>query len=353
MKLYHNEAQVIVSEIFHCQDAKTLKKLSQFDRTICLKAMECLSSKKNIGVETELQNEKSFNKIVTSIQTSLDADAKPSTLFFLFQRIMSVVKGILNFFNFRVGSGQLLQKIEIFRKSYLQNNFDKYLKTYCDVTTNGPLNEAKIFFLGDQHADPVQKFIRQNIILYFCQKIESEENVVLLEGLDLTAFPKKLENRKFTVESWEDQEHWEESGKGVSEMAKAFKEASKIKEECEKIRADKKIPILEKITALAKFAEKAEKLAKIQLQNAVIHSKRDQDLVDKVKLSAGKANRKIFVIAGSEHLVSQNRKILDLFKNFRCATIIPKVSRQGEKNASKVVTNMAQIGSYDEAYLNL
>ena len=111
----------------------------------------------------------SFDKIIDHIKNTLDSKTKPKKIF-LIQRIISAVKGVLNFLHLRVSSAQLFKNIDLVKKSFFTNNWDQYLKYYCDVTANCDLSKAKIVFIGDQHADYIQNIVRRNLIAHYANE---------------------------------------------------------------------------------------------------------------------------------------------------------------------------------------
>lgn len=354
MKICHKDAILLISRIVH-SNKNDIKKLSQADRKICMAAVECLSSKEDKRINVNLPGQLSFDKAIMHIKKTLDS--KMSSKNILIHIAISAVKGVLNFLRLRISSAQLCKSIDLVKKSFLTNNWDQYLKDYCDFTANCKLDKAKIIFIGDQHADYYQNILRQNLITHYGNEDQIGENLVLLEGLDINDFPKNLDNKKFTVESWESEEHFEEQGKLLEENCKLLKEMNIELKKLEKLKNNKDVHLK------YKKKEIVELLAKIKKINAdfdgtkkecdKLKKIRDEDLIDKVKVNTLNQERKIFVIAGENHLLENGYSVIDSFNDFPCAVIIPKVSNLGEQNADKVVQNIIKLGAYDAAYINL
>ncbi len=219
------------------------------------------------------------------------------------------------------------------------------------------MDKAKIIFIGDQHADYYQNILRQNLITHYAGEGQIAENLVLLEGLDTDDFPKNLDNKKFTVESWESKEHWEEEGKVTGEICKLLKKMNLELKNLENLKNNKNIPLDDKKKRVIELLGKIKKITTLfdmtKKECDKFKKIRDEDLIHKVKVSACKQERKIFAIAGSNHLLKNDYKIIDSFNAFPCAVIIPKVSHLGEQNAKKVVQNIIKLGTYNAAYRNL
>ncbi len=321
-----------------------------------MKAIECFSSKEDKGIDINSPNQTSFEKTISSIQMSLHSKSKPRKMFIV-ALIISTIKGFLNLFHLRISSKNLYKNIDLIRKNFFIANWNQYLKDYCDITANCDLDKAKIIFIGDQHADYYQNILRQNLITHYAGEDQIAENLVLLEGLDTDDFPKNLDNKKFTVKSWESKEHWQELGKVTGENCKLFKDMNVELKNFENLKNNKSISLRDKKKMLIELLDKIEKTTTLfditQKECEKLHKKRNNDLIDNVKISASKRDRKIFAIAGSKHLLLNDYKIIDSFNDFPCAVIIPKVSQLGEQNAGKVVQNIIRLGTYDEAYENI
>lgn len=374
MKIYHNEASVLVSKIIHT-NKNDIKKLSQKDREICLKAIKCLSDSHNKGMNITLPSQLNYDQTVEKIKHALLAkkDFKksfiPVYIFSVPQRIMSVVKsifkGILNLLHLRISSTKLNKDIQMVKKPFFNKHCDQYLKDYCNVSANCDLNQAKVFFLGDVHSDPIQELVRKNLISHYSLNGNQNENLVLVEGLDIDAFPSNLDEKKFVRESWEVKKHFEKHGKFIDMHCKIMKE---FKEELDKLELEKnKIKTqnkglgklkLEKgktnfqllIEACENIASKCDFIHKKSEKMKVI---RNNDLIAKVKGQSSKQFKKIFVIAGNNHLQEKDYNVMNSFKDVPCAMIIPKLSEIGENNTKKVVSNMIKLGTYDAAYADL
>lgn len=359
MKISHEDAITLISKIIH-STINDIKKLTQRDRKICMKAIECFSSKEDKEINIESSNKLSFDMIINSVQLSLDSKSKPKKMR-LIALIISAVKGILNLFHLRINSVNLYKNLELIKKTFLTDNWDQYLQEYCDVycheTASCNLNTAKIIFIGDQHADYIQNIVRQNLITHYAVEDQKGKNLVLLEGLDTSCFPKSSDDKNFTVESWESKEHFEEHGKAIEENCKLLKEMNIKLKELEQLKGNKNFSLKEKkqnvIELLTKIKNITAQMEVTKVEKAKLKKIRDEDLIAKVKINALKQEGKIFVIAGSNHLLENEYKILDIFNDFPCAVIIPKVSNLGEQNADKVVQNIIKLGTYNAAYVDL
>lgn len=354
MKIYHKDASLLISKIVH-SNKNSFKKLSQTDRKICMAAVKCLSSKQDNGINVNLPDQLSYEKAIINIKDTLDSKTNPKK-FFLIQIIISAVKGILNFIHLRISSELLYKNIDLAKKLFFTNHWEQYLKDYCDVKANCELDKAKIFFLGNHHVDYYQNALRQNLITHYANEDQIGENLILLEGLDTNGFPKNLDNKRFTVESWECKEHYEEHGKCAEKLFKLSKKTSLESEKLNKLKINDDISLKDKEDARNKIFDKCEKIETDYNMNKnksdELKQIRDKDLIAKVKVSLNQ-DRKIFVIAGNNHLLENGYNVIDSFNDIPCAMIIPKISTLGKQNADKFVQLSTKLGTYNGTYMIL
>jgi hypothetical protein len=377
VKITRENANQLILELIN-YDKNDFKKLSQTDRKICMAAIKCFSSKEAEGIDIKsISDKEAFIKFKERIHNILDSETHPRS----FSIISFLVKGILNFLGFRIGSRQLRNNINSIKESFLSKNWNQYLERYCTVQSNCDLDKAQIFFLGEQHVDPIQDVIRQNIIHRYAN--ENEKNFLLLEGWFLNEnfltkeseglllegksldrervlkargrFVEKRSNRrywgekKFEVESWENKETYAKARQILNEKKELtkqfFKNNADLKEKLNKLQnsLDNKaeINVLKKQSfELQELREKSLKIdAKLnenEEQDRELTDTRDHDLIKKVREKAFEG-KKVFAIAGSLHLLrnqcddGNNYNIIDSFKVTPCAVIIPKISELGEK----------------------
>lgn len=363
MKIYHDEASSLVSAIIHSNQSK-FRRLSLKDRKICLKAMECLSKVDNHGIHISLQNGDSYNKFVAKIKNILDTiqTVNPSSLTKrIVHNIQSLAKrifeGFIDLFALNISSTKIYRNIQKVKLVYFNKYWDQYLKDYCDVKANCDLNKAKIFLLGDHHTDPIQKMIRNNIIAQYAHEGNKEDNLILLEGISPHLFIQNLDGKEWVRESWEKSEDYSEHLKIVNQIAKCLKdrkeELNKVKKERDEILKiknanEQKNKILELIKKLSSM-EYENKLDFLNKEDDRLKKVRDKNLFDNIKINALKNYKKIFVIAGSDHLLKNSHLHFD---DMYCATIIPKVSGIGKENNEIAVEHMLKKGTYSFGHVH-
>lgn len=335
-----DEASLLVSKLIHAEK-EDLKKLSQVDREICMKAIECLGLISNCKIEINLSKHKSYKIALDHIQKTLDLETAPKQLSIIdniIKKISSAVKGVCNFFHLRVSSDQLEKKIDSINSFFLANYWDLYLKDYCKIASNDSLDKINIFFLGDIHIDPLSKKIQDNVIAHYAHHEGFGENLVLLEGLEqgktADIFPKQLGKKKFKVEGWEDAEHHKQHLDNFNESIMISRELWKWKNNGnDKVSTE---GVLDWGKRFDLNLQKCERFKKV----------RDQDLVNTVKkMHAIDANQKIFGIAGSEHVGEKNAFIKNLSNDHLIAIIIPKESKFSKKRGKELLETAAAEGS--------
>ena len=308
-----------------------IKKLPQADRKICLKAIERFSSAQDTRLAINLPKGMTFEQKVENIQIILQSKINPKKIT-LVKLIAKVFKGILNILHLRVGSENLYQRMKAIRDKFLTQNWNQYLKdNFEEIGSNCNRDEANIFFLGDIHSDHIQKKIKKNLIRHYAQ----ENNILLLECSRKPVQIKKG-NKNFTIESWENEEHYKRHGDKVNEflqLARQFKTMRKNTPVNVATQEKYKQIILQ----IRENAQKCNELKKL----------RDQDLIQKVKDSALKPNQKIFVIAGRRHFKDDENgyKILNLFHEYKCTMMLPKKSKKAKEDWEKIREKMLDTGT--------
>lgn len=346
MKINQTEASALISLLVNFE-LKDIKKLSQTDRKICLRSIECIMSNKSFTLD--LPRQQTFPSKITDIQKVLNGKAQKNR--YLRSLILSLFKSILNKFHLRISSHALHRKIDAFKDPFFHQHWDQYAKDhFAKIETNAHhLKDANLFFISDFHGDAQQNLIRQNVIRHFA-KNAPEENIVLLEGLEPDDFPKSLGKKKFKIESWENEEHYEKHGHVINQLLQLLREQ---KSKLDNINALKKNPnkktlIAPHITELRRLERENNKL---KLQEKDLKKLRDQDLVQKVQhISIRNPNTKIFVIAGTNHIETEDYKIVDLFQLHKYAVLIPKTSEKGLKTAERVFKKAIELGNWDQAF---
>ncbi len=117
MKIFHKDAILLISKGIHSSE-NDIKNLTQSERKIFMKAIECFSSKEDKGININSPDKTSFDKTISSIQLSLHSKTKQKKMF-LVAFIISAIKGFLNIFHLRISSKNLYKNIDLIKKSFL------------------------------------------------------------------------------------------------------------------------------------------------------------------------------------------------------------------------------------------
>jgi hypothetical protein len=348
MKITREEANLLILEIINYHE-NDFKKLSQTDRKICREAIRCFSSDgEGIYIES-ISDKEAFIKFKERIHNTLDSEAQPKS----FSIIRFLFKVILNFLELRLGlrlrlritSTQLGNNLNLIKESFLSENWNLYLNKYCHVIDfkstqeKRQQEEAQIFFLGDQHLDPIHNEIRKNIIYHYAN--EEDNNIVLEEGLE-TSFPKQLGNKKFVVENWDEKNHFTQHVKVMEETCLLTKSSG---------LSFQQIINLNQNEGLNLNPELFEKIRENSEHNNALRRERDKDLFKKVAQKVLEGNKKIFAISGSDH-ITYNEYLSTFMNKFHFTIFIPKESNCGKKNAAKFEKNVQESGNYRRAYVS-
>jgi hypothetical protein len=235
----------------------------------------------------------------------------------------------------------------------IQEDWEKFLQDSCDVYTNCDLSDAQVIFLGDTHTDMAQEAIRQKLILHYAHSGQTGTNLIFLEGTDLD-FPSRLKDKSFTVEVWDDKEHFEHHGELIEQFCGLLKNFNDKKKELIDLKNNKEIPLQEKkmllIPLITEIREINSGMESLKEEGDKAKKLRDIDLIESIKCSLTNPNQKIFVIAGTKHLRDENYDIASFFEETPHAILIPKDTHSGEIATETFMQNVLDIGQYNASY---
>lgn len=347
MKISKIDAQNIITALLHA-NPKDTKQLSQADRRIVSKAIDCFSTAKE-GVEIDLSAQEDLAKKIKEFEALPYSDVTQPQQCYLLKLISSLFKAILNGLQLRIGSATLFKRLEIARDKILNQSWDEYLHRFCNVVTNDDIKNVNVLFIGSIYTDPVTERIRNHIVKHYAMKSGQGENIILLDGVDPNGFPKQIDGATFKVECWEQKQLYDEHSKIMDEAAKLLKEfqdkkneRKKFKEEHEKLSpAEIKqagVKIVEDLERIDKRLKELDKRRKeIELLNV-------QDLITKINATdPKKTTSKIFAFVGNGMM--ENGKVA-LLTQMSFAVILPKKTTLAEEIADRKVKEAIEAGHF-------
>ena len=326
MKLTQVHAKALFLKILH-EDRKELRKLNQFQRKLCLRAIEALTHPQK-KIEIQLPKKVTYEQTIEKLSDKLESLPNEQTLR-LIKLLISLCKKILNRLSLRISSKEVESKIKTLSTRFAVENWYEYINEYCTVI--GSPSDPKIIFLGDNHSDPRQNKVRSRIMA-LDNHLHPEQNFLFLFEGNVRKHHEKFN----TWDTWERGTHY-------TEVLEALDAHVKIEKEIERLihGSYTKNTFKRKITPL--IAENA------RLQNRInkLNQLRDLDLVETVKENIlNQPQRTIYVIAGTAHLFRKDFDVRSYFPENFCALVIPKTRPLAHKMLPLLNAKMVEQGRY-------